>query len=120
VASQQQQTFAVDSLNSLGAKHKLKEKEKSEKKIEGLSQRTEKDQGKQPDGTLNGSKASSGSAVDSKNSKGGKDEKDKKKKKKSKDDKDKNGVEGLKRPLSAYMLFNNYRRPILKKEHTSK
>lgn len=47
----------------------------------------------------------------------GKGEKEKKKKKKSKDDKEKKGAEGLKRPLSAYMLFNNHRRPILKKEH---
>lgn len=43
----------------------------------------------------------------------------KKKKKKTKEEKDKNG-DGLKRPLSAYMLFNNHRRPILKKEHQGK
>lgn len=49
-----------------------------------------------------------------------KGEKEKKKKKKSKEEKQKNGGEGLKRPLSAYMLFNNHRRPILKKEHPGK
>lgn len=45
-----------------------------------------------------------------------KGEKEKKKKKKTKEDKDKNG-QVLKKPLSAYMLFNNHRRPIIKKEH---
>ena len=29
---------------------------------------------------------------------------------------DENGNE-LKRPLSAYMLFNNYRRPVIRNEH---
>lgn len=33
--------------------------------------------------------------------------------------KDEHGNE-LKRPLSAYMLFNNYRRPVLRLEHTGK
>lgn len=33
--------------------------------------------------------------------------------------KDANGVE-LKKPLSAYMLYNNYRRPVLRDEHPGK
>lgn len=57
----------------------------------------------------------------SKSSKASKSEdKDKKKKKKSKDDKDLNGAEVLKKPLTAYMLFNNHRRPTLRNEHPCK
>lgn len=48
-----------------------------------------------------------------------KPEKEKKKKKKAKELKDANG-DDLKKPLTAYMLFNNHRRPILKKEFPSK
>ena len=43
--------------------------------------------------------------------------KDKKAKKKA--SKEKNG-DGLKRPPSAYMLYNNYRRPVLRQENPSK
>lgn len=51
-------------------------------------------------------------------SKAGKTE-DKKKKKKSKNDKELNGdgKDKIKKPLSAYMLYNNYRRPTLTNEH---
>ena len=45
--------------------------------------------------------------------------KDKKDKKKSQPLKDANGND-LKRPLSAYMLYNNYRRPVLRSEHPGK
>lgn len=41
--------------------------------------------------------------------------KDKKEKKKHKKDED-----GPKRPLSAYMLYNNYRRPMLREQDPSK
>lgn len=41
-----------------------------------------------------------------------------KKDKKKRNDKKKDN--GLKRPLSAYMLFNNNRRPIIKDEYPSK
>ena len=43
----------------------------------------------------------------------------KKDKKKSQPLKDANGND-LKRPLSAYMLYNNYRRPVLRSEHPGK
>ena len=94
-------SLAVDSLTK-GAKHKLKEKEKQDKKQDGPSQHTEGD-----------------NQVSTSPSLKQKGEKEKKKKKKSKEDKAKNGVDAIKRPLSAYMLFNNHRRPILKKEHIS-
>lgn len=103
--------LAVDALLSLGAKHKQKEKEKLEKK---------QSQNANHGHVLENGDDKSTTGSTSKSSKGSKDEKDKKKKKKSKDEKAKNGTEGLKKPLSAYMLFNNYRRPILKKEHPSK
>ena len=45
--------------------------------------------------------------------------KDKDKKEKKAQMKDANGND-LKRPLSAYMLFNNYRRPVLRSEHPGK
>ncbi|CDW71542.1 fact complex subunit ssrp1 [Stylonychia lemnae] len=93
-----------DSLTK-GAKHKIKEKEKSDKKQESLSQHADKDHG-EAQVTSSGTQKTKG-------------EKEKKKKKKSRDDKDKNGVDAIKRPLSAYMLFNNHRRPILKKEHAA-
>lgn len=91
---------AVDSL-AKGAKHKIKEKEKSDQKQDKLSQAAERE----------GHGSSPVSTPKNKN------EKEKKKKKKSKDNKDLNGGEILKRPLSAYMLFNNHRRPTLKREH---
>ena len=54
---------------------------------------------------------------DSKTSKKDTESKDGKKQKKEKVVlKDVNGNE-LKRPLSAYLLYNNFRRPILKAEH---
>lgn len=43
----------------------------------------------------------------------------KKNKKKSKSSKEGDDF-GLKRPLSAYMLYNNYRRPLIKTENASK
>lgn len=81
-----------------GAKHKIKEKEKREgkpaKNEEDKEDKTHTDEGK-------------------------KIEKKKKKKKKSKEETDiKN--DGLKKPLSAYMLYTNHRRPALKKEHPCK
>jgi hypothetical protein len=48
-----------------------------------------------------------------------KPEKEKKKKKKALEVKDANG-DNLKKPLTAYMLYNNHRRPILKKEFPGK
>ena len=45
--------------------------------------------------------------------------KDKDKKEKKSQIKDASGND-LKRPLSAYMLFNNYRRPVLRSEHPGK
>lgn len=30
------------------------------------------------------------------------------------------GLPGIKKPLSAYMLYNNYRRPVLRSEYPSK
>lgn len=56
-------------------------------------------------------------AVSEKNPESGKKSKDKKEKRTPL--KDENGNE-IKRPLSAYMLFNNYRRPVLHNEHTGK
>ena len=44
---------------------------------------------------------------------------EKKEKPKKKTPKDANGNE-LKRPLSAYMLYNNHRRPVLRQEHPGK
>ena len=44
---------------------------------------------------------------------------EKKEKPKKKTPKDVNGNE-LKRPLSAYMLYNNHRRPVLRSEHPGK
>ncbi len=32
----------------------------------------------------------------------------------------KENKDGIKKPLSAYMLYNNFRRPILRKEHPSR
>jgi hypothetical protein len=80
------------------AKHKTKEKEKSDKKAEkgGADSHNEK-----------GAEAEGGKAKGE----------GKKKKKKNKEE-IKNG-DGIKRPLSAYMLYNNYRRPVLRKEHPS-
>lgn len=75
-----------------GAKHKQKEKEKTETK------------------SLKHGAGENGVTK-------GKGESEKKKKKKSKEEKK---DEGTKRPLSAYMLYNNYRRPVLRKEHPSK
>lgn len=43
--------------------------------------------------------------------------KEQKKDKKRQPLKDENGND-LKRPLSAYMLYNNYRRPVLRAEHS--
>lgn len=40
-------------------------------------------------------------------------------KKSKKETKQKNG-DGIKKPLTAYMLFNNHRRPIIKSEHQCK
>lgn len=56
------------------------------------------------------SQASKGAAV--------KEEKSKSAKKKP--NKDANGKDLIKRPLSAYMLYNNYRRPVLRQEHPGK
>ena len=52
----------------------------------------------------------------------GKSAKDEKKEKlaKKKANKDANGKDLIKRPLSAYMLYNNYRRPVLRQEHPGK
>ena len=44
----------------------------------------------------------------------------KEKKKKSKKKEDNDGMPQIKKPLSAYMLFNNARRPTLQKEYPSK
>ena len=52
-------------------------------------------------------------------SKGGLTKEEKKEKAKKKVVKDANGNE-LKRPLSAYMLYNNHRRPTLRTEHPGK
>ena len=58
------------------------------------------------------SNANGGSATDAKDSEKKKDKK--KKSKKAKDDvADQSGVSAIKKPLSAYMLFNNARRPTL-------
>lgn len=91
----------VDALR--GAKHKLKEKEKADKRDASGHF-----------GDSEGHDLTTGAATPR-----AKGEKEKKKKKKNKEDKDKSGGEALKRPLSAYMLYNNHRRPILKKEHAS-
>jgi hypothetical protein len=40
--------------------------------------------------------------------------------KKEKKEKKKKNDDGLKRPLSAYMLFNNYRRPMLRQQNPRK
>ena len=49
----------------------------------------------------------------------GQNKEEKKEKAKKKVVKDANGNE-LKRPLSAYMLYNNHRRPTLRSEHPGK
>ena len=79
----------------------MKEKEKRDKKAEGQI----KMEGRETVGT--------GSETPKVKS-----EKEKKRKK-TKEEKQKSEKEGIKRPLSAYMLYNNHRRPILKKEHPS-
>ena len=92
LAARQKSLEAHEIDNSKGAKHKQKEKDKSEKKGEGHSQ--DSDDGK-----------------DHKKDKGSS-----KKKKKSKEEKKKN-EDGIKKPLSAYMLYTNHRRPVIKSEH---
>jgi len=97
---------ALDLQGGREAKHKTKEKAKADQRTEHLSHLTEKD-------------------VVELSSLGGdtplvrQPEKEKKKKNKQKPSKDANG-DDLKKPLTAYMLFNNHRRPILKKEHICK
>jgi hypothetical protein len=67
---------------------------------------------------VNGASAA-GNAKDAKEI--GEKKKDKKKSKKSKDTAaDITGVSNIKKPLSAYMLFNNTRRPTLQAEYPSK
>jgi hypothetical protein len=53
--------------------------------------------------------------IDAISTKSAKDKKDKKRQPL----KDENGND-LKRPLSAYMLYNNYRRPVLRAEHSGR
>ena len=55
----------------------------------------------------------------SKSSKDTDGDKKKEKKKKSKKGSDEPGVSQIKKPLSAYMLFNNSRRPTLQAEYTA-
>ena len=63
--------------------------------------------------------ATPGNAQDAKET--GDKKKDKKKSKKSKDSAaEQSGVANIKKPLSAYMLFNNTRRPTLQAEYPSK
>ena len=83
----------TEKMSTEGAKHKAKAAEKDAVKQEKLQEVAE------------GGK----NAEESK--------KDKKAKKKA--SKEKNG-DGLKRPPSAYMLYNNYRRPVLRQENPSK
>lgn len=71
----------------------MKELEKSNRKEDKLSQGSHEDEGKK-----------------------GKEDK-KKKKKKSKEEKKKSLEGGIKKPLSAYMLYTNHRRPVIKAEH---
>eukprot|EP00351_Strombidinopsis_sp_SopsisLIS2011_P006015 CAMPEP_0116872048 /NCGR_PEP_ID=MMETSP0463-20121206/2679_1 /TAXON_ID=181622 /ORGANISM="Strombidinopsis sp, Strain SopsisLIS2011" /LENGTH=126 /DNA_ID=CAMNT_0004511641 /DNA_START=342 /DNA_END=722 /DNA_ORIENTATION=- len=80
----------TEKLATEGAKHKSKAAEKDAAKLEKLQETVE----------------TSKSAEETK--------KDKKAKKKA--SKEKNG-DGLKRPPSAYMLYNNYRRPVLRTEN---
>ena len=82
-----------------GAKHKHKEKEKGDKK----GDKNDKDHG-------------SGDHEKGDAGKGKSESKSKKKKNKEEN----KGAEGIKRPLSAYMLYNNHRRPVLRKEHPCK
>ena len=102
----EQRSQALDLQGSKEAKHKTKEKAKAEQRTEQLSHQAEKE------------------AVEL-SSLGGDTpvtklpEKERKKKNKQKPSKDANG-DDLKKPLTAYMLFNNHRRPILKKEHACK
>jgi hypothetical protein len=77
-----------------GAKHKDKEREKGEQKEKNLSQ-------------------------DSNDGDDKKGKEVKKRKKRSKEEKKKNG-DGIKKPLSAYMLYTNHRRPVIKGEHACK
>jgi hypothetical protein len=79
-----------------GAKHKTKEKEKKDKKSEKADDDRE-------------NKSESGNTEKKK-------EKSKKKSKKSKEEAAKM-TDGLKKPLSAYMLYTNHRRPALKKDY---
>ena len=44
----------------------------------------------------------------------------KKKSKKEKEAADESGLPPIKKPLSAYMLFNNHRRPVIKEEYPGK
>ena len=60
-----------------------------------------------------------GAAGDSKDSDKKKDKK-KEKKKKANEVADQSGVSAIKKPLSAYMLFNNARRPTLQAEYPGK
>lgn len=101
--------LAVESLAALGARHKIKEKEKAEKRNNG------KEYQDHNHGLDNGKASPVSTKQASKSSKN--DEKIKKKK--SKNDKDLNGdgQDKIKKPLSAYMLYNNYRRPTLTNEH---
>jgi hypothetical protein len=80
-----------------GAKHKQKEHDKAEGRSNRLSQ-----------SGLSGDEVKNGKGKDS----GTKGEEKGKKSKKKKEIKGVNG-EAVKRPLSAYMLYNNFRRPVL-------
>ena len=78
-----------------GTRHKAKAAEKAEERVEAVV----------------------GSSSPDKKGEAAKDEKKEKPKKKT--PKDANGND-LKRPLSAYMLYNNHRRPVLRNEHPGK
>ena len=64
-------------------------------------------------GASKGNASSKDAAADA-----GASKKEKKKKSKKKDDND--GMPSIKKPLSAYMLFNNSRRPTLQGEYPGK
>lgn len=48
------------------------------------------------------------------------EEKKREAQKKKKEEKLKRAKEGMKKPLSPYMLYNNFRRPVLKNDHPGK
>ena len=109
-----------------GAKHKLKEKEKQDKRDAILSQKSEREQNHSAannhkvnhDAPKEAAKAKPAQPAASTTSKSSKDEKSSKKN--GKEVKGNPELAGIKKPLTAFMLYSAFRRVILKKENPGK